>query len=193
METDGDFTNLAFYNAWDDNSLYYGRRTPDLESFILIAVNLVAVAALAAALALIAGRLGAPVLAGAAVGVTPAVIATPGGALAVWSRLTGDGYQVVASRMSGGRWQAPRELGPPGSLYPTFHRRHGATRVLFRTVLPAPGWSALELDGDGTVRRRASWEGRGAGRPALVADERGRVELRDPDGRIRPPRGEREP
>ena len=35
-----DFTNLTFYNAWDDNILYYGRRTPDLESFILIAVNL---------------------------------------------------------------------------------------------------------------------------------------------------------
>ena len=35
-----DFTNLEFYNAWDDNILYYGRRTPDLESFLLIAVNL---------------------------------------------------------------------------------------------------------------------------------------------------------
>jgi len=35
-----DFTNLAFYNAWDDNILYYGRRTPDLDSFILFAVNL---------------------------------------------------------------------------------------------------------------------------------------------------------
>jgi len=35
-----DFTNLAFYNAWDNNILYYGRRTPDLDNFILIAVNL---------------------------------------------------------------------------------------------------------------------------------------------------------
>ncbi|MGF1610874.1 MAG: maltotransferase domain-containing protein [Kiloniellales bacterium] len=35
-----DFTNLAFYNAWDDNILYYGRRTPDLASFVLVAVNL---------------------------------------------------------------------------------------------------------------------------------------------------------
>jgi starch synthase (maltosyl-transferring) len=35
-----DFTNLAFYNAWNDNILYYGRRTPDLRSFVLIAVNL---------------------------------------------------------------------------------------------------------------------------------------------------------
>jgi len=35
-----DFTNLAFYNAWNDNILYYGRRTPDLSNFILVAVNL---------------------------------------------------------------------------------------------------------------------------------------------------------
>ncbi|MGD8475769.1 MAG: alpha-1,4-glucan--maltose-1-phosphate maltosyltransferase [Burkholderiales bacterium] len=35
-----DFTNLTFYNAWDDNILYYGRRTPELDNFILVAVNL---------------------------------------------------------------------------------------------------------------------------------------------------------
>ena len=35
-----DFTNLTFYNAWNDNILYYGRRTSDLSSFILVAVNL---------------------------------------------------------------------------------------------------------------------------------------------------------
>jgi starch synthase (maltosyl-transferring) len=35
-----DFTNLEFYNAWNDNILYYGRRTEDLESFVLVAVNL---------------------------------------------------------------------------------------------------------------------------------------------------------
>lgn len=35
-----DFANLAFYNAWDDNILYFGRRTADLDSFLLVAVNL---------------------------------------------------------------------------------------------------------------------------------------------------------
>lgn len=35
-----DFTNLSFYNAWNDNILYYGRRTPALDSFILVAVSL---------------------------------------------------------------------------------------------------------------------------------------------------------
>ena len=35
-----DFTNLAFYNAWDSNILYYGRRTRDLDNYILFAVNL---------------------------------------------------------------------------------------------------------------------------------------------------------
>ena len=35
-----DFTNLEFYNAWNDQILVYGRRTADLSSFVLIAVNL---------------------------------------------------------------------------------------------------------------------------------------------------------
>jgi starch synthase (maltosyl-transferring) len=35
-----DFTNIKFYNAWNDSILYYGRRTPDLKSFLLFAVNL---------------------------------------------------------------------------------------------------------------------------------------------------------
>jgi len=35
-----EFRNLAFYNAWNDNILYYGKRTPDLQSFLLFAVNL---------------------------------------------------------------------------------------------------------------------------------------------------------
>ncbi|MPZ11356.1 MAG: DUF3416 domain-containing protein [Kiloniellaceae bacterium] len=35
-----DFTNLEFYNAWNDHILVYGRRAADLSSFVLIAVNL---------------------------------------------------------------------------------------------------------------------------------------------------------
>ena len=34
------FTNLRFYNAWNDQILYYGKATPDLSDFLLIAVNL---------------------------------------------------------------------------------------------------------------------------------------------------------
>jgi starch synthase (maltosyl-transferring) len=34
------FTNLSFYNAWNDDILYYGKRTPDLSNFLLFAVNL---------------------------------------------------------------------------------------------------------------------------------------------------------
>jgi starch synthase (maltosyl-transferring) len=33
-------TNLTFYNAWNDQILYYGKATPDLSDFLLIAVNL---------------------------------------------------------------------------------------------------------------------------------------------------------
>jgi starch synthase (maltosyl-transferring) len=34
------FTNLKFYNAWNDAVLYYGKRTEDLSNFLLFAVNL---------------------------------------------------------------------------------------------------------------------------------------------------------
>jgi starch synthase (maltosyl-transferring) len=34
------FTNLKFYNAWNDQILYYGKATADLSDFLLIAVNL---------------------------------------------------------------------------------------------------------------------------------------------------------
>ncbi len=34
------FTNLKFYNAWNDQVLYYGKATPDKDDFLLFAVNL---------------------------------------------------------------------------------------------------------------------------------------------------------
>ncbi len=34
------FTGLSFYNMWNDNILYYGKYTPDLSNFVLVAVNL---------------------------------------------------------------------------------------------------------------------------------------------------------
>ncbi len=34
------FTNLTFYNAWNDNILYYGKATPAKDDFLLFAVNL---------------------------------------------------------------------------------------------------------------------------------------------------------
>jgi starch synthase (maltosyl-transferring) len=34
------FRSLAFYNAWNDNILYYCKKTPDLSDFVLVAVNL---------------------------------------------------------------------------------------------------------------------------------------------------------
>jgi starch synthase (maltosyl-transferring) len=34
------FTNLRFYNAWNDQIIYYGKATPDLSDFLLVAVNL---------------------------------------------------------------------------------------------------------------------------------------------------------
>jgi starch synthase (maltosyl-transferring) len=34
------FTNLTFYNAWNDSILYYGKATPAKDDFLLFAVNL---------------------------------------------------------------------------------------------------------------------------------------------------------
>jgi starch synthase (maltosyl-transferring) len=34
------FANVTFYNAWNDNILYYGKMTPAKDSFLLFAVNL---------------------------------------------------------------------------------------------------------------------------------------------------------
>jgi starch synthase (maltosyl-transferring) len=34
------FSNLTFYNAWNDHILYYGKSTPDRRDFLLFAVNL---------------------------------------------------------------------------------------------------------------------------------------------------------
>jgi starch synthase (maltosyl-transferring) len=34
------FTNLRFYNAWNDQIIYYGKATTDLSDFLLVAVNL---------------------------------------------------------------------------------------------------------------------------------------------------------
>ncbi len=35
-----EFTNLTFYNMWNDNIIYYGKRTKDRSSFLLFAINL---------------------------------------------------------------------------------------------------------------------------------------------------------
>jgi starch synthase (maltosyl-transferring) len=34
------FANVTFYNAWNDQILYYGKKTPDRQDFVLFAVNL---------------------------------------------------------------------------------------------------------------------------------------------------------
>jgi starch synthase (maltosyl-transferring) len=34
------FVNVNFYNAWNDNILYYGKFTDDLSNFVLVFVNL---------------------------------------------------------------------------------------------------------------------------------------------------------
>ena len=85
--------------------------------------------------------------------ITPVLAADAEGAFLAWSRFDGSGYRVVLARFRAGRWEAPREVGPAGSLYPSFE--NGAAWLLFATAVPH-GWSVLQLDGDGRPGRTAS-------------------------------------
>ncbi len=101
--------------------------------------------------------------------ITPALLATPGGALAAWSRYDGEHYRVVTAAFDGRAWSEPRVAGPAGSLYPTWEAAAGATpAVLARTAVPR-GWVLLELDAAGRPRRAAAVAASGTERPAVEA------------------------
>jgi hypothetical protein len=99
--------------------------------------------------------------------ITPALVATPGGALLAWSRFDGEGYRVVVARFRDGRWEAPRTVGPEGSLFPSFEPGTATgARLLFRTAAPA-GWSVLDLDAAGRPRRSAAVPSADDARPVV--------------------------
>jgi hypothetical protein len=116
--------------------------------------------------------------------ITPALAAVPGGAVAAWSRLEGGEYRVVAASFRDGRWQEPRPIGPPGSVYPTFAAAGTAPQVLFRTAAPR-GWTVVELDVEGRPWRAAHAGAATAERP-LVEEGAGRLGLSWPGGGAAP-------
>jgi hypothetical protein len=98
--------------------------------------------------------------------ITPAVAATEDGAVAAWSRYDGHGYSLVRALWDGQRW---RELpgGERAGLYPEFHGSAASPALLFFDARRS-AWTALELDGQGRVRRLAEAAGPASDEPPLV-------------------------
>jgi hypothetical protein len=85
--------------------------------------------------------------------VTPALVATAGGALLAWSRYDGHDYRVQLARFAGGGWSEPAAIGTRGSAYPVFSAGRSPILV-YRQALP-DAWRVAELDGRGKVLREA--------------------------------------
>ncbi|HYG61221.1 MAG TPA: hypothetical protein VEL74_01460 [Thermoanaerobaculia bacterium] len=110
--------------------------------------------------------------------ITPAVVATRGGALLAWSRYEEEGYRLRLVRFEGGEWREERAGGPSGSLYPSWTAGADRPQLLYFTALPR-GWVAAELDGSGKTVREAAVVAPYAERPAIVGSGEN-VEMRWP-------------
>jgi hypothetical protein len=110
--------------------------------------------------------------------VTPALVATPRGALAAWTSFEDGQYRVAVARFDGRDWSAPQVVGAPGTLYPSFETADDSrTRadnplLLYRTARPR-GWALLELTPDARPLRRAAAASRAptAERPRVRLDD----------------------
>lgn len=111
--------------------------------------------------------------------VTPALISTGRGALLAWSRIDGEGYRLMTSAFSSGRWSAAEPAAETGSLFPSFHRTEAGLFLLYRSAQPR-GWSVGEIEESGRVGRRARQETAEAERPVLGAPDDSAIGLRWP-------------
>ncbi len=116
--------------------------------------------------------------------VTPAVIATRRGALAVWGRLDGGAYRLYSSRFAGGSWSPPRPAAAAGSLFPTLHRSRQGLFLLHWSAAP-DGWAVAEIDAEARTLRRALVPAAPGPRPALAASDGEGPTLRLAAGRRR--------
>ena len=106
--------------------------------------------------------------------ITPAVVTTPGGALVAWSRFDGEEYRVAMARLEGSRFLAARDLGPPGSLFPSFEATAAGTALLSRDARRGE-WELTTLSADGRPERRARLVAGADDRPLVRADGSGVV------------------
>ena len=114
--------------------------------------------------------------------ITPAVVATRGGALAAWSRYDGERYRLVSARLEQGTWREPQEREP--GLYPVFRDGEESPILLF-FVAGRRGWSALRLDGRGATVERADFAGPSSDETPVLETGPDGVSLRsDPAARV---------
>jgi hypothetical protein len=111
--------------------------------------------------------------------ITPAVVATGGGALISWSRYEPTGYRLRLARFDGNTWKEERAAAEPGSLDPSFLvDGDGRPALLYLTASPR-AWTVLSLDSRGQVQQKARASST-LERPAVSFAERGAVHLRWP-------------
>ena len=111
--------------------------------------------------------------------ITPALVATGQGALAVWSRYDEGQYRLFRARFSGDRFAAPEILAPGGTMHPSFLRvgtDPDALTLLYLHASPR-SWGVMEVTADGTPGKRVLV-------PIATAAERQRPILRRFDGGV---------
>ena len=107
--------------------------------------------------------------------ITPAVTPIRGGAMVVWSCVDDRHFRLRSARFDGAGWSAASPpFGVLGSHRPLFLHRDHQPVLLYRTSWPA-GWSVVDHDLDGRVRRQTFLERSSAEQP--LVDVRGEREV----------------
>jgi len=89
--------------------------------------------------------------------ITPALVATGEGALAVWSRYDDGQYRLFRARFEGDGFAAPEALAEGGTMHPSFLRLGPDPEPVILLYLHAQprSWGVMEMAGDGTPGARA--------------------------------------
>ncbi len=111
-------------------------------------------------------------------GITPDIVAVPGGALVAWSQYDGSEYRVALARFDGVGFAPLEASGPRGSLFPTFESGGESPRLLWRDAA-GDGWVLVELERGAALVERARLAGPGDERPGVETVD-GRPTLRFP-------------
>lgn len=84
--------------------------------------------------------------------ITPALVATEGGALAVWSRYDDGQYRLFRARFAGDGFAAPEALAESGTMHPAFLRLGPDPEALTLLYLHAQprSWGVMAVGADGT-------------------------------------------
>jgi len=111
--------------------------------------------------------------------ITPAVTVDRAVTRIAWSRFDGNDYRLRSASLAGGAWKGERWAAAPGSLYPAFRTAGGRSYLVYFDARPQT-WAALELDAQGRGMRRAAAAGPAGERPAIFAEDSGKIRFRWP-------------